>query len=90
MTLTNVTFGFFNDVCSRHDVAIEVSQDNDDGQHPITASQLAYYNSSVANKIFNGRPNLDVVDPSDCVGKKKKFIDFIHLIEIEFIPRYGL
>ncbi len=90
MKLTNVTFGFFNDVCSRHDVVIAVAQHNDDGQHPVTASQLGYYNCSTANLIFNGRPNLDVVDPSDCVGKKKKFIDFIHLIEIEFIPRYGL
>jgi hypothetical protein len=72
MRITNLTFGFFNNVCSRRDIAIEVSQDNDDGQHPIIISQSTYYNTSVANLIFNGRPNLGVVDPSDCVGKNNK------------------
>ncbi len=74
MTLTNVTFGFFNDVCSRQDVVIAVSQHNDDGQHPVTASQLSYHNSSIGNLIFNGRPNLGVVNPSNCVGKKKDLL----------------
>jgi hypothetical protein len=72
MRITNVTFGFFNDTCSRHDVVIEVSQDNDDGQHPVVTSQISYYNTSYLNLAFNGRPNLDVVDPSDCVGKINK------------------
>jgi len=74
MTITNVTFGFFNNVCSRRDIIIEVSQDNDDGQHPIRTSQLSIYNTLSSNIAFNGRPNLDVVDPSDCVGKKNLFI----------------
>jgi hypothetical protein len=77
MRITNVTFGFFNNTCSRRDIAIEVSQDNDDGQHPIIISESTYYNTSVSNLIFNGRPNLDVVDPSDCVGKNKHY--FIYL-----------
>jgi hypothetical protein len=76
MTITNVTFGFFNDTCSRQDIMIEVSQDNDDGQHPIRTSQLSIYNTSLSNIAFNGRPNLDVVDPSDCVGKKNLLIFF--------------
>jgi hypothetical protein len=79
MTITNVTFGFFNNVCSRRDIAIEVSQDNDDGQHPITLSQSAVYNTLSSNIIFNGRPNLDVVDPSDCVGKKKIVAFFLFI-----------
>lgn len=69
MNITNVTLAFFNDTCSRHDVAIQVSQDNDDGQHPITTNLMSVYNTSQINLIFNGRPNLDVVNPSDCVGK---------------------
>ena len=69
MNLVNVTYGFFNDVCSRRDIAISVSQDNDDGQHPVVSSQAAVYNTSASNIIFNGRPNLRVVNPSDCVGK---------------------
>lgn len=72
MKIVNVTFGFFNDICSRRDFGVQVSQNNDDGQHPITASQSSVYNTSSSNIIFNGRPNLDVVDPSDCVGKKKR------------------
>ena len=71
MTVTNVTLAYFNDICSRHDVAISVSQNNDDGQHPINTEQMALYNTSPSNIIFSGRPNLDVVDPSDCVGKKR-------------------
>jgi hypothetical protein len=69
MTLTNVTLAFFNDVCSRSDTAISVSQDNDDGQFPINTQEMHVYNTSTANLIHSGRPNLDVVDPSDCVGK---------------------
>ena len=57
MTITNVTFGFFNDVCSRRDAALRVSQNNDDGQHPVITENIYYYNSSFANIIFNGRPN---------------------------------
>ncbi|CAF2963963.1 unnamed protein product [Rotaria sp. Silwood2] len=67
MTITNVTLGFFNDVCSRRDIAIQVSQSNDDGQHPVIASQMSVFNTSISNLIFNGRPNLDKVNPSDCV-----------------------
>ncbi|CAF2125989.1 unnamed protein product [Rotaria magnacalcarata] len=68
LRITNVTFGFFNDICSRRDIAIQVSQDNDDGQHPVITSQISLYNISSGKKIFNGRPNIGVVDPSDCVG----------------------
>lgn len=69
MTIRNVTFGYFNDVCSRKDVAIRVSQQNDDGQHPVVTDTIYVYNTSRTNLIFNGRPNLNVVNPSDCVGK---------------------
>jgi hypothetical protein len=71
MTVTNVTLAYFNDICSRHDVAISVSQHNDDGQHPMTTKQMAVYNTPLSNIIYSGRPNLDVVDPSDCVGKER-------------------
>lgn len=71
MTLTNITFAFFNDRCLRRDFVLHVSQNNDDGQHPIVSRQISVYNTSIDNLIFNGRPNLDVVNPSDCVGKKK-------------------
>ncbi|CAF0819146.1 unnamed protein product [Rotaria sp. Silwood1] len=79
MTITNVTLGFFNDVCSRRDIAIQVSQNNDDGQHPVITNQMSTYNTSASNIIFNGRPNLGLVNPSDCVdmdcdGLKKSLL----------------
>ena len=69
MMITNVTFGFYNDVCSRRDIAIQTSQNNDDGQHPVTTNQISVYNTSSSNLVFNGRPNLARVNPSDCVGR---------------------
>ena len=71
MRITNVTFGFFNDLCGRRDIAVRVSQHNDDGQHPVNTDTIRVYNSSQGNLICNGRPNIEVVNPSDCVGKKK-------------------
>lgn len=75
MTIVNVTYGFFNNTCSRRDIAVSVSQENDDGQHPVVSSQVKFFNSSTSNVIFNGRPNLRVVNPSDCVGKRDDIID---------------
>ncbi|CAF4657274.1 unnamed protein product [Rotaria sp. Silwood1] len=79
MKITNTTLAFFNDICDRHDVAIQVSQTNDDGQFPITTSAMFVYNTSQRNLIFNGKPNLGVVNPSrcgdmDCDGLKKNLI----------------
>jgi hypothetical protein len=71
MTVTNVTFAYYNDICSRRDIAIQVSQNNDDGQHPVTTDHISVYNTAAANLVFNGRPNLDAVNPSDCVGKSR-------------------
>lgn len=79
MKITNVTFGYFNDICSRRDIAISVSQNNDDGQHPVVTSQVSLYNSSSSNIICSGRPNLALVNPSDCVGKENYFSIFIFL-----------
>ncbi|CAF1327808.1 unnamed protein product [Rotaria sordida] len=79
MFITNTTLAFFNDTCGRHDVAIQVSQSNDDGQFPIATSSMFVYNISQENLIFNGQPNLGVVNPSrcgdmDCDGLKKNLI----------------
>ncbi|CAF4600949.1 unnamed protein product, partial [Rotaria socialis] len=83
MLITNTTLAFFNDACNRHDIGIQVSQKNDDGQFPIMTSSMFVYNSSQNNIIFNGLPNLGVVNPSrcgvdlvdmDCDGLKKDLI----------------
>ncbi|CAF1252929.1 unnamed protein product [Rotaria magnacalcarata] len=79
MLITNTTLAFFHDACNRHDVAIQVSQKNDDGQFPIMTSSMFVYNSSQDNLIFNGLPNLGVVNPSqcgdmDCDGLKKDLV----------------
>lgn len=76
MTITNTTLAFFNNVCDRHDTAIQVSQSNDDGQFPIKINSIYRYNISESNIIFNGLPNLNKVNPNDCGGKlilKKEF-----------------
>lgn len=69
MSISNCTLAFFKDTCNRNDIAIQVSQNNDDGQFPITTSLISVCNTSRENLIFNGEPNLRVVNPSDCVGK---------------------
>ena len=69
MLITNTILAYFNDTCNRHDVAIQVSQKNDDGQFPITTSSMFVYNTPSDNLIFNGLPNLGVVNPSRCEGK---------------------
>ena len=68
MTISNTTIAYFNDKCDRHDVGIQVSQRNDDGQFPIMTRTMFVYNTSRANLILNGLPNLNVVNPSQCGG----------------------
>ncbi|CAF5082494.1 unnamed protein product, partial [Rotaria magnacalcarata] len=63
-----------NDICLRRDIAIQVSQNNDDGQHPVVTDHTSVYNTSSGNLVFNGRPNLGAVNPSDCVGKKNFYL----------------
>ena len=66
MLIRNSTLAFFNNICDRHDTAIQVSQSNDDGQFPITTSSISKYKISADNIIFNGLPNLSVINPSNC------------------------
>lgn len=73
MFITNTTIAYFNDVCDRHDVGIQVAQHNDDGQFPVFTSAISMFNVSRRNIIFNGRPNLDVVNSARCVGEWKIF-----------------
>lgn len=71
MSISNTVLADFNDVCERRDTAIQVSQSNDDGQFPITTNQITRDNISEANLIFNGKPNLNKVNPSDCGGRTR-------------------
>ncbi|CAF4773440.1 unnamed protein product [Rotaria sp. Silwood1] len=84
MLITNTTLAFFNNTCGRHDVAIQVSQSNDDGQFPIATNSMFVYNISQENLIFNGEPNLGVVNPSRCGGSQQ------HGIGDFRIPRIAL
>ena len=76
MIITNVALAFFNDICSRRDIAIQAAQHYGDGQYSVLTSSTSVYNTSQMNLIFNGRPNLDVVDPSDCVDMFKLHFAF--------------
>lgn len=74
MIIINSTLAYFNDICVRHDTAIQVSQSNDDGQFPVTTSSIEKFNVSDQNIIFNGLPNLHKVTPRDCVGMYTELI----------------
>lgn len=76
MSVINTTLAFFNNICNRRDVAFQVSQSNDDGQFPIKSSSTFVYNVSWDNLIFNGDPNLAVVNPSQCGGKSNRSINY--------------
>lgn len=69
MFVINTTFAYFNDVCDRHDTALQISQHNDDGQFPVMTRSLSLFNVSRGNVILNGRPNVEVVNSADCVGE---------------------
>lgn len=69
MIVRNTTLAYFDDVCDRRDAAIRVSQSNDDGQFPVTTSNIEKVNISDKNIVFNGLPNLNMVTPRDCGGK---------------------
>ncbi|CAF4610731.1 unnamed protein product, partial [Rotaria magnacalcarata] len=46
MFITNTAIAYFNDVCGRHDTAIQVAQHNDDGQFPVFTSAISMFNVS--------------------------------------------
>ncbi len=73
---------YFNDVCGRQDTAIQVAQHNDNGAFPIKASLMSLYNTAQTNIIFNGRPNLDVININNCYGEfilEKEIYSFIDI-----------
>ena len=79
MVVSNVTFINFNARCGARDVAIASSQRNDDGQHPVTLSDIHLFNVDNSSKVFIHRPDLGLINPSDCIdmdcdGKKKNLI----------------
>jgi parallel beta-helix repeat protein len=79
LVVTNVTFANFNTSCGNQYSAITTSRDNDDGQHPITLSNIKLVNVASSSKVWFSRPNLDTINPSDCVdmdcdGLKKNLI----------------
>lgn len=89
MSISNTVFAYFNNVCNRSDVAIQVSQSYDDGQFPIKTSRIYTHMVSSSNIMFNGKPNLDKVNPSDCGGKV--LITYSMITEsVGFSTRYGL
>ncbi|OWF48083.1 fibrocystin-L-like [Mizuhopecten yessoensis] len=82
MGVTNVqsvTFAHFKTVCGTKDVMLTTDKANDDGQHPVVTREITKYNSENDSYFFIHRPNIDKVNPSDCVdmdcdGQKKALI----------------
>ncbi|CAF1672894.1 unnamed protein product, partial [Adineta ricciae] len=78
-SITNTILGFFNDICGRHDTAIQVPQSNTDAKFPIETSSIFRYNLSDFNVIFNGKPDVSEHNPlvcnaMYCDGRKKTLL----------------
>ena len=68
-TLDNNTFAHFNASCSSEvDAAIATSMHNDDGQLPVLIKNTKLYDVAKDSQLFIHRPNIGVINPSDCVG----------------------
>ena len=79
MVVKNVTFANFGEYCGTESTVIATSIKNDDGQHPVTMSEIYLFNVTNSSKIFFHRPNVGLINPSDCVdmdcdGLKKNLI----------------
>lgn len=79
MVIKNVTFANFGEYCGDQSTVISSSVKNDDGQHPVTLSQISLFNVTNTSKVFIHRPNVGKINPSDCVdmdcdGLKKNLI----------------
>ena len=76
----NVTFAQFGKNCfGDQDAALATNVNNDDGQHPVTFENIKLNNVTNASKVWIHRPNIGVINPSDCVdmdcdGLKKNLL----------------
>ncbi|XP_069129825.1 fibrocystin-L-like [Argopecten irradians] len=82
MGVTNVqdvTFAHFKTSCGTKDVMLTTNRANDDGQHPVVTRRITKHQSENDTYFFIHRPNVEKVNPSDCVdmdcdGLKKALI----------------
>ena len=79
MTIKNVNFIYFGSSCGVRDYVIASSLGNDDGQHPVEISNTQFFNVDSDSKVFIHRPNINKINPSDCVdmdcdGLKKNLL----------------
>ena len=78
--LYNNTFAHFNPSCgSTVDAAITTNKKNDDGQMPVVIKSTYLYDVANDSKVFLHRPNINKINPSDCVdmdcdGMKKNLL----------------
>lgn len=77
----SVTFAYFGMNCrgTGNDSIIGTSNRNDDGQHPVTFQNVKLQNVSDSSKVWIHRPNLETINPSQCVdmdcdGLKKNLL----------------
>ncbi|KAL5019598.1 hypothetical protein ScPMuIL_002490 [Solemya velum] len=66
MTLREVTFANFGSACDGEDYVITTNPGNNDGMHPIQVEQITTSHVSETNKVFIHRPDVNLVNPSDC------------------------
>ena len=82
-TISGNTFAHFKVSCnSAVDTVITSSLLNDDGQMPVRIKNTYLYDVAEDSKVYLHRPNINKINPSDCVGKQfypfqlKLFLNF--------------
>ena len=79
-TLSGNTFAHFKVSCnSAVDAVITTSMKNDDGQMPVVIKSTELIDVAEDSKVYLHRPNIDKINPSDCVdmdcdGLKKNLL----------------
>jgi hypothetical protein len=79
-TLDGNTFAHFKGSCnSSVDACVSSSKFNEDGQMPVVIKNTYFYDVSNNSKVYLHRPNINKINPSDCVdmdcdGMKKNLL----------------
>ena len=76
----NLTVTNFNSQCGARNYFISTNKFNDDGQHPVMVKNITMYGVDDSSKVWIHRPNLEKINPSDCIdmdcdGLKKALLN---------------
>ncbi|KAI3389747.1 hypothetical protein SNEBB_006210 [Seison nebaliae] len=82
MLIENVKFvGFINHCKADYDVAISTAGQNDDSAMPIYLSRMIW--ERVHRQLYNGRPNIRKINPSDCVDMECDGLKKVLIVDLD-------